>query len=98
VFAGAYLLGIPDGSEGKTTQHYTIVFNVFVMMALFNEINSRKVHGERNVFRGIFSNRIFVSIWIITFACQVCSYLLIVGVGSEFYYISRNVWTGSNRL
>lgn len=32
------------------TQHYTMVFNALVMMTLFNEINARKVHGERNVF------------------------------------------------
>jgi hypothetical protein len=25
------------------TQHYTMVFNVFVLMQIFNEINSRKV-------------------------------------------------------
>ena len=30
---------------------FTIVFNAFVMMTLFNEFNSRKVHGERNVFK-----------------------------------------------
>ncbi|EPB71321.1 haloacid dehalogenase-like hydrolase, partial [Ancylostoma ceylanicum] len=33
------------------SQHFTIVFNTFVMMTLFNEINARKVHGERNVFK-----------------------------------------------
>lgn len=33
------------------SQHFTIVFNAFVMMTVFNEINCRKVHGERNVFQ-----------------------------------------------
>lgn len=44
------LFGIkPEKKE--PSNHFTIVFNTFVMMTLFNEINSRKVHGERNVFK-----------------------------------------------
>jgi Ca2+ transporting ATPase len=35
------------------SEHFTIVFNTFVMMTLFNEINARKIHGERNVFKVI---------------------------------------------
>ena len=57
------------------TKHLSIVFNTFVMMQLFNEINARKVHGERNVFSGIFRNKIFGIILIGTLVVQV--YLLI---------------------
>lgn len=53
------------------SEHYTIVFNTFVMMQLFNEINARKIHGERNVFEGIFNNLIFCSIVFGTFIIQV---------------------------
>lgn len=53
------------------SEHYTIVFNVFVMMQLFNEINARKIHGERNVFEGIYRNPIFCSVVLGTFALQV---------------------------
>ena len=48
-----------------------MVFNSFVMMALFNEINARKIHGQRNVFKGFFSNWIYYTIWIGTFASQI---------------------------
>ncbi|VDN22244.1 unnamed protein product [Gongylonema pulchrum] len=41
------------------------------MMTLMNEINSRKVHGERNVFKGLFTNPIFCVIWILTLVSQV---------------------------
>lgn len=41
------------------------------MMQLFNEINARKIHGERNVFDGIFNNLIFCSIVFGTFIIQV---------------------------
>ena len=40
-------------------------------MQLFNEINARKIHGERNVFKGLFDNMIFVGILIGTFIVQV---------------------------
>uniref|UniRef100_A0A8C5APH1 Calcium-transporting ATPase n=1 Tax=Gadus morhua TaxID=8049 RepID=A0A8C5APH1_GADMO len=53
------------------SEHYTIVFNVFVMMQLFNEINARKIHGERNVFEGIYRNPIFCSVVLGTFVLQI---------------------------
>ncbi|KAF2976909.1 hypothetical protein EK904_005381 [Melospiza melodia maxima] len=53
------------------TEHYTIVFNTFVMMQLFNEINARKIHGERNVFEGIYRNPIFCSVVLGTFFAQI---------------------------
>jgi magnesium-transporting ATPase (P-type) len=52
------------------TIHFTMVFNVFVMMTLFNEINMRKLHGERNVFEGITKNWIFWAVIIITCFAQ----------------------------
>ena len=53
------------------TIHFTMVFNAFVMMTLFNEINARKIHGQRNVFQGFFSNWIYYTIWIGTFLSQI---------------------------
>ncbi|XP_063219775.1 plasma membrane calcium-transporting ATPase 2 isoform X2 [Bacillus rossius redtenbacheri] len=75
LFVGDKLLDIPSGKSpefgDKPSQHFTIIFNSFVMMTLFNEINARKIHGQRNVFQGIFTNPIFYSIWIGTCAAQV---------------------------
>jgi len=53
------------------TVHFTMIFNAFVMMTLFNEINARKIHGQRNVFLGFFSNPIYYVIWIATFISQI---------------------------
>ena len=53
------------------SQHFTVVFNAFIMMTLFNEINARKINGERNVFRDIHKNPYYYIIWIICFAAQV---------------------------
>ncbi|VDL63676.1 unnamed protein product [Nippostrongylus brasiliensis] len=61
--------------------HFTIIFNAFVLMTLCNEINARKIHGERNVFKGVFSNVIFCIIWITTLVSQV----LIVQFGGHWF-------------
>lgn len=53
------------------SEHYTIVFNTFVLMQIFNELNARKIHGERNVFEGVFNNPIFCSIVLGTLIIQV---------------------------
>ncbi|XP_026676946.1 plasma membrane calcium-transporting ATPase 3 [Diaphorina citri] len=75
LFVGDKLLDIPTGRGAEfgsePTQHFTVIFNTFVFMTLFNEINARKIHGQRNVFEGFFSNPIFYSIWFITAASQV---------------------------
>jgi P-type Ca2+ transporter type 2B len=71
-WAGDKLLQINSGREDPApNQHMTVVFNTFVMMTLFNEINARKIHGQRNVFQGIFTNPIFYGIWVATFILQV---------------------------
>ncbi|XP_065058957.1 plasma membrane calcium-transporting ATPase 1-like [Rhopilema esculentum] len=74
-FHGHVLFDVPYGFNrpygAEPTQHLTIVFNTFVLLQVFNEINSRKVHGERNVFSGIFSNRLFLAILIGTVVVQV---------------------------
>eukprot|EP01126_Amoeba_proteus_P065235 TRINITY_DN923_c0_g3_i3.p1 TRINITY_DN923_c0_g3~~TRINITY_DN923_c0_g3_i3.p1 ORF type:complete len:199 (+),score=27.90 TRINITY_DN923_c0_g3_i3:214-810(+) len=51
--------------------HYTFIFNTFVFLQVFNEINSRKVNKEFNVFSGIFSNGVFVGIILITIVVQI---------------------------
>uniref|UniRef100_A0A2K5QSH3 Calcium-transporting ATPase n=1 Tax=Cebus imitator TaxID=2715852 RepID=A0A2K5QSH3_CEBIM len=75
VFAGEKFFDIDSGRKAPLhsppTQHYTIVFNTFVLMQLFNEINSRKIHGEKNVFSGIYRNVIFCSVVLGTFICQI---------------------------
>jgi len=63
--------GIGAAIGSPPSEHFTIVFNVFVMMTLFNEINARKIHGQRNVFQGVFTNPIFYGIWFGTLLSQV---------------------------
>ena len=55
----------------KRNEHYTMVFTAFAFMTLFNELNARKVHGERNIFRALLTNYVFVAIWIGTMILTV---------------------------
>lgn len=72
---GDVLLDVDSGRDADITAppsvHFTVIFNTFVMMTLFNEINARMIHGQRNIFKGIFTNPIFYCIWISTLASQV---------------------------
>ncbi|XP_075587322.1 plasma membrane calcium-transporting ATPase 3 isoform X2 [Dermatophagoides farinae] len=75
LFAGHRFFDIDSGLGAELnalpSQHFTIIFNTFVMMTLFNEINSRKIHGERNIFEGLFTNPIFYGILFLTAFAQV---------------------------
>jgi magnesium-transporting ATPase (P-type) len=63
--------GFNRGHGAPPTTHLTILFNTFVLMQVFNEINARMVHGERNVFKGIFTNKLFIIIGIGTLLVQI---------------------------
>ena len=79
--SGPTLFGIDDGKAKKDQTntppsiHFTMIFNSFVMMTLFNEMNARKIHNQHNIFKGIFANPFFVGIWIGTLFSQVYLYI-----------------------
>jgi magnesium-transporting ATPase (P-type) len=56
---------------GTRSQHFTIIFNTFVWLQVFNEINARKIHNEKNQFQGFLYNNMFLLIMAITTALQV---------------------------
>lgn len=73
--------GFNRGHGADPTEHLTILFNTFVLMQVFNEINARMVHGERNVFSGIFTNKLFGIIVVGTLVVQI---LLVQFTGRAF--------------
>ncbi|XP_022080452.1 plasma membrane calcium-transporting ATPase 2-like isoform X2 [Acanthaster planci] len=93
LFAGPSLFNIDDGkiatdSTGHPSVHFTMIFNTFVLMQIFNEINARKVHGERSVFSGILTNPVFLVIIIGTLIVQV----LLVQFGGIIFSTSGLYW------
>ena len=70
IFYGDVIFGVPSDRElGHFTwnningYHFTIFFNIFVYMQVFNSINARKLQkDEYNVFTGIFGNWLYLLI------------------------------------
>mmetsp|Transcript_17421 Transcript_17421/g.36237 ORF Transcript_17421/g.36237 Transcript_17421/m.36237 type:complete len:1249 (+) Transcript_17421:100-3846(+) len=95
--------GLYEGSKKENSEHYTFIFNTFVWMQLFNEINSRSLEGEFNVFKGIFKNPLFCSILIITACLQVimvqygdkAMHVVEGGLSAEYWGISIGFGAGS---
>ncbi|GMF49407.1 unnamed protein product [Phytophthora fragariaefolia] len=79
IFSGEKWFGISsgrandlyEGHKDDSTVHMTIVFNTFVWMQLFNELNCRKIHDEINIFTGITMNRVFMYVCALQVAMQV---------------------------
>lgn len=70
LFQKEILPGCED-ETGAGSKHYTMVFNSFVLMQLFNEYNSRKLQGEFNILEGISKNPMFIGISTATILLQV---------------------------
>lgn len=64
---------VPDYTHTQKMLHYTLIFQVFVFMQIFNLINSRKIEeGEVNVFKNFFNNQWFIIIFLLTIIIQCC--------------------------
>lgn len=66
-FKGTDILRL-DGLDADDVNR-TVIFNAFVFCQLFNEVNSRKLE-EKNVFRGLSTNYLFLGIVGITVVLQ----------------------------
>eukprot|EP01134_Creolimax_fragrantissima_P008573 CFRG8573T1 len=62
--------GLDYDHSSNHTLHLTLFFNTFVMCQLFNEINSKKIHGEINVFKGFFASPLFLTVMLFTLFLQ----------------------------
>lgn len=88
LFLGPSIMGIPNTakhSEGKYIPkyyvHFTMFFNMFVFIQIFNSINCRKLkRDEFNMFKDFFNNPLFFVINLITVVFQI----LIVEFGGKF--------------
>ena len=79
IFYGDYLFGVPSDRElehfmwnNVNGYHFTIFFNIFVFMQVFNSINARKLQkDEYNVFAGILGNWLYLLIQTIIVVGQI---------------------------
>lgn len=83
---------VPAGTSGA--QRLTFVFNAFVFMQLFNEVNARSTRFEHGVWRGIARSPLFLGVVGVTAALQV----VIVELGGTFFRtapLGAELWVGS---
>ncbi|WZZ89887.1 calcium-transporting ATPase 8, plasma membrane-type isoform X1 [Brassica napus] len=70
-FRGISILGLQHEVPAHATRvKNTIIFNAFVLCQAFNEFNARKP-DEKNIFKGVIKNRLFMGILVITLVLQV---------------------------
>lgn len=80
--AAPSVLGIEQHVAGQgPSVHHTLVFNAFVCMQLFNQVNSRKVSDEEEVHKGLASARLFLYVVFGEALLQLC----IVQWGGEVF-------------
>lgn len=61
-----------DGDDDPgPSRHFTIVFNAFVLMQIFNMLNARKINDEFNIMAGIHLNTMFLVIWLTILVLQI---------------------------
>ncbi|KAJ3319963.1 hypothetical protein HDV06_005781 [Boothiomyces sp. JEL0866] len=70
----------------------TVVFNAFIFCNIFNEINSRSISKDVNVFKGILKNKIFLFIITISVICQI----IIVEFAGIFFKLEQDGLSAAN--
>jgi len=54
------------------SRHYAFLFNTYVFLQIFNEINAKKLlPNENNIFAGLFNNAFFITVLLISMGFQV---------------------------
>ncbi|KAF4547498.1 Cation transporting ATPase-like protein [Elsinoe fawcettii] len=82
-FGGARILSYD--SEREQRQLRTLVFNVFVWMQIFNQVNARRLDNHFNIFEGITRNKFFALMCCIMIGGQT----LIIFVGGSAFSVVR---------
>ncbi|GLE01158.1 hypothetical protein PINS_up009988 [Pythium insidiosum] len=80
VKSGRYRDLSEDERQDPTT-HMTVVFNTFVWLQLFNELNARKIHDELNIFEGFFNSAVHLYVS----AFQIGMQIIIVQFTGRFF-------------
>ncbi|KAF2838811.1 calcium-translocating P-type ATPase [Patellaria atrata CBS 101060] len=82
-FKGGDILSYTSDDEKKMLP--TLVFNTFVWMQIFNEVNNRRLDNRFNVFEGIHHNYFFIFINCIMVGGQI----MIIFVGGQAFSVTK---------
>ncbi|KAL8308822.1 hypothetical protein RB593_006906 [Gaeumannomyces tritici] len=82
-FGGFTLLGY-KGAENGEKRLKTLVFNTFVWLQIFNEVNNRRLDNKLNILKGVFKNYWFLGVNTIIIGGQI----LIIFIGGDAFKIT----------
>ena len=60
-----------DDTDVGPSRHFTYIFNIFVIMQLFNQICARRIKDEWNILEGLSKTPLFWIVWFIEFGLQI---------------------------
>lgn len=80
-FAGESIFGYTTDTE--KSQLKTLVFNTFVWMQIFNQVNNRRLDNKFNIFEGMHRNAFFIFINVIMIGGQI----MIIFVGGAAFSV-----------
>ncbi|KAB8233552.1 uncharacterized protein BDW43DRAFT_275482 [Aspergillus alliaceus] len=83
-FAGDRILGYDTRIHQKEVELDTIIFNTFVWMQIFNELNNRRLDNKFNIFEGVHRNYWFMGINLLMVGGQI----LIIFVGGAAFSVT----------
>lgn len=83
-FAGDQILGYDTRIHQKQLELDTVIFNAFVWMQIFNELNCRRLDNKFNILEGIHRNYWFMGINILMISGQI----LIIFVGGAAFGVT----------
>ncbi|CAG8670081.1 16295_t:CDS:10 [Acaulospora morrowiae] len=84
---GYKIFHLDENDKHQRAVMRTIIFNAFVFLQVFNEINCRRIDDSLNVFRNIFNNHIFIIIQFIVIAGQ---FAIVQFAGTAFGTVPLN--------
>lgn len=84
-FSGHNILDLDKHSPHEMLELETIIFNTFVWMQIFNELNCRRLDNKFNIFEGIHRNKWFLFINVLMVGGQI----LIIFVGGAAFGVTR---------
>ncbi|KAK3306245.1 calcium-translocating P-type ATPase [Chaetomium strumarium] len=71
-YAGRGVFTASGADEGvRDVQHHTLVFNTYMMMQLFNQLNCRRTDNDLNILAGVHRNPWFIGVQLLTLAGQI---------------------------
>ncbi|KAK9865493.1 hypothetical protein WJX84_011923 [Apatococcus fuscideae] len=67
----------------------SLVFNVFIFLQLFNELNARKIQDELNMFAGLVKSHVFLYVFVIVVGLQI---LIVETPINNFFKTTQQSW------